>query len=426
MVLLYSLYSDGYCWQSVRKSVGIKLKMQFPVEVVLIGSTKGVSECFSHRLLEAKMETKSISIIQPKSGFITERPDPSTLQGTKSSSIVVAIDDHGYGIDKTTLEEDELTNNFTTLLASKPACVIYVASMMSVEQNRKNYRNALSRAFAKTSLRRYESYCVANGIAFILLTYGTLIGGVPASQPLPFLGMPSLEPELDPSYVLQSLVCSPLYSPVTDKINTEPCTRSSMSEMILYLIQHISQRINDIQSSSTQLISIAGSPPTQREWKAMINKVMSREGLELLRIEFAQIVKPKELASWLCDSWFSQALIDSNAATISSGARPVRALKTSPTSVKIQWQELLLPDLTVRPAGALEIQIVDPFVITSKLAESEIESGKAEVVGEEEIPHIRVVRTESNIPLPGEAQLVERLVEGINKNVYKKKFCIPI
>ena len=28
--------------------------------------------------------------------------------------------------------------------------------------------------------------------------------------------------------------------------------------------------------------------------------------------------------------------------------------------------------------------------------------------------------------LPGEMQLMDKLLEGVNKNVYKKQFCVPL
>jgi hypothetical protein len=69
--------------------------------------------------------------------------------------------------------------------------------------------------------------------------------------------------------------------------------------------------------------------------------------------------------------------------------------------VQIRWEDLQ-PDLTVKPAGGLEIRVVQG-----------------------ESPAVTVVRLSSG-SLPGEMQLIDRLVEGINKNVYKRQICTPV
>lgn len=99
--------------------------------------------------------------------------------------------------------------------------------------------------------------------------------------------------------------------------------------------------------------------------------------------------------------WFPLALIEADAATILTGARPVRALKDPVTgAVQIKWEDLM-PDLTIKAAGALEIRII-----------------------EGENPALSVVRIAGG-SLPGEMQLMDRLVEGVNKNVYKRLICTP-
>ena len=123
--------------------------------------------------------------------------------------------------------------------------------------------------------------------------------------------------------------------------------------------------------------------------------------VELIRIAFGAINKPAALTNWIGDVWFPQALIEADAATILTGARPVRAVKNTETgNVQIRWEDLQ-PDLTVKPAGGLEIRVIQG-----------------------ENPAITVVRLSSG-SLPGEMQLIDRLVEGINKNVYKRQICTP-
>ena len=69
--------------------------------------------------------------------------------------------------------------------------------------------------------------------------------------------------------------------------------------------------------------------------------------MELIRIAFGAINKPAALTNWIGDIWFPQALIEADAATILTGARPVRAVKNLETgNVQIKWEDLQ-PDLVM-------------------------------------------------------------------------------
>lgn len=128
----------------------------------------------------------------------------------------------------------------------------------------------------------------------------------------------------------------------------------------------------------------------------------AQSDVELIRINFGAINKPAALTNWIGDIWFPQALIEADAATILTGARPVRAVKNAETgAVQIRWEDLQ-PDLTVKAAGGIEIRVLTG-----------------------ESPAISVVRLSSGT-LPGEMQLIDRLVEGVNKNVYKRQICSPV
>lgn len=174
------------------------------------------------------------------------------------------------------------------------------------------------------------------------------------------------------------------------------CTRSSLAEAIV-------RKIAKAAPVNALVVSIVGTPPTDREWDALFQRMQVGANVELLRIEFGEIKKPAALATWLVDSWFPQALIDADAATILTGARPVRALKVSDGLVQVKWEELT-PELTVRPAGGLDI-----------------------VISSADTPSMKVIRASggSGASLPGEMQLVDRLLEAVNKNVYKRSFATP-
>ena len=57
-------------------------------------------------------------------------------------------------------------------------------------------------------------------------------------------------------------------------------------------------------------------------------------------MDFSDILKQKAFVTWIADSWFPQALIDANVATVLRGARPVRAVRVGDDRVEIRWEEL--------------------------------------------------------------------------------------
>ena len=68
----------------------------------------------------------------------------------------------------------------------------------------------------------FKCYC-------LISRFGELTGGIPGAEPLPFTGFPLLEPELHPSYVLQSVVLS---NAQTKYASAEICTRNTITEVI--------------------------------------------------------------------------------------------------------------------------------------------------------------------------------------------------
>ena len=64
-------------------------------------------------------------------------------------------------------------------------------------------------AFRSLCLERREGTASA---VFGLMRYGKLTGGVPGAEPLPFISMPLLEPELHPSVTLNTVLLNPVAS----------------------------------------------------------------------------------------------------------------------------------------------------------------------------------------------------------------------
>jgi hypothetical protein len=298
----------------------------------------------------------------------------------------------------------------------------------------------------------HEANCKGSGGVFGLVRYGQLTGGVEGAEPLPFLSMPLLEPELHPSYILNSVILSPVQSSTGDRSSlkygaSELCTRNSLAEVLVQLLARTAS------SSSTTITSPpaaevdafvqsieAPAAPSTEDWDKIFSRIFSASSkaadVQLLRLDFESVSLDRLslFASWLVDTWFpqvglkdvpsslhsfllpllhsflpasAQALIEANAATILSGARPVRAAKVlgnedkKTAALDIFWEDLQ-PDLTVKAVGAMRISIgCDP-------------------------PRVTARRLTSGGELPGEKQLLDRLEEGIFKNAFKKQFCAPL
>ena len=131
-----------------------------------------------------------------------------------------------------------------------------------------------------------------------------------------------------------------------------------------------------------------------------------------------------------------QALIEANAATILSGARPVRARKLpSPdpnrVDIHIAWEDLQ-PDLSVI-FNTVVVVVVAPQLRSRHstycqhfFPEQVKPVGTVEISVSSEPPRLRVRRLTAGGELPGEEQLLDRLEEGIYKNAFKKQFCAPL
>lgn len=311
----------------------------------------------------------------------------SLLQG----KIVVVVGDSVPDEDSKT---DELAGPLFTklekVLPSSTKAIICATGASSETDG-----NALSNLFGKSGSNVFKKFTSSNSIPLSIVKFGKLTGGIPEAEPIPFMGMPLIEPDVHPSYILRSVVLST----ADNKFSAiEPCTRDSLAETIARLV---GQQIHLSNDFNAQVISIAGMPPTENDWSTIFVRATTGSNVELLRVDFAEVLKPQALTNWVADVWFPQALIDADAATILTGARPVKANKLPNGNIIIIWEDIQ-KDLTVRRVGEVEIRLT---------------------TGEK--PSLRAVRLSSEI-LPGETQLMEKLIEGVNKQVYKKQLCTQL
>jgi len=406
--------------------------------IVVIGSAGGVAETIASKLIESGASVSVVFNRSPLSPVLQSQATRaalfvgdldkktanrlSTAQSMSLSELlegkdVIIVDDNGDetlpGVIKAqdgNGGDGERVMNKALNVLPKNIKSVTCASKVNVDEG-----NKIGMLFKSKSASAYRSWCEQNSVSFSAFQYGQLTGGIIGCEPTPFLGMPLLEPEVHPSYALRAVVMS---DPKLNKYAaSELCTRDSLSEAVVKSLDPEIGGRKQKQSSAVEalVVSIVGKPVSAAGWKQLFARVQNANDLEVLRVPFQQVLKPQLLLNWISDSWFPQALIEADAATILSGARPVKAINSArkaapgsaPGTIRILWEDLK-PDLTATAVGALELSLELP---------SDSEDGK--------LPAL-VVKRVADTALPGEAQLMDRLQEGINKNVYKKQFCTPI
>ena len=380
--------------------------------IVIIGSAGGVAETLAIKLIDSSEKINLILDRQPISPLLQSTKNniniyfgedtnnirsisgvsniPDVLRKYSNNKVII-INDDGNEIIRNEKRDRNYNNKnnvyFENVLKIlNPSIISSIICLSEIEKD-----NSVNLFGKKGLLSSYKEWCGKNSIKFSSLQYGKLIGGISGVKLLPFLGLPALEPELDPSYVLNSIV---LTSPNANQYgNIEVCTRHSLAETCYRLL-------NNNQFIEGLVVSIPGNIPSEKDWDQLFARFNTNSNSEILKLDFKEMTKPALFLSWLIDTWFPQALIDADTATILTGARPVRIVKSSDNSVKIFW-ESLQPDLSVIVTGALEIRLLSSP------------------------PSLSVIRQSSG-ELPGEILLVDRLVEGINKFIYKKNIAIPM
>jgi hypothetical protein len=166
-----------------------------------------------------------------------------------------------------------------------------------------------------------------------------------------------------------------------------------------------------LESEDVVVASIVGPSPGEKDWASLFQRVLNAANpdAEVLRLEFGDVLKKQAFLKWIANTWFPQAIIEADAATILSGARPTRAvLKADADMIRLEWEDMDLQTLSPKKVGALEVQLITgesaSLVVRRKLQQGSDTRGG----------------------LPGEALLMDKLVEGVNKVAYKKSFCTPV
>ena len=86
------------------------------------------------------------------------------------------------------------------------------------------------------SSKVFREWCECRDRPFSLFRYGKLSGGVMGKEPVPFIGLPALEPELHPSYKLKSCVLTRPFNNLFTVSDDDICTRDTLAEAIVQSI----------------------------------------------------------------------------------------------------------------------------------------------------------------------------------------------
>lgn len=415
---------DSLRWSqsSSRRSLWCSLKMQGS-DFAVVGVAGGAAETVSCRLLEEGKNVVTILDREPSSPVIMEEAKknggvyisedlerdiqslvpgmtaPTSVSSVLGGKIVIAVGDPG---------DDDLRGNgdgddgFGRLVKKVPSPALPMLAKlaktipdnirslvltMSVSEDEDAMKAGFAPFGAPASSKLFREWCEDKGKTFSLFRYGKLSGGVTGNAPIAFVGLPTSDPELHPSYALRSCVLTRPFGNLVTMDTEDMCTRDTLAEAIV-------QSVESAKPVEAQLLSTVGKALSRAEWSNSFQRLSTEGSSELLRLDFASINKLKQLNTWICTSWFPSALIGANAAIILTGARPVRALSRGENKVELVW-ESINADLSVTKAGSLLMEIT------------------------EAPPALVVTRAQSGV-LPGETELMDNLVENV-QTIYRKK-----
>lgn len=406
---------------------------RFSNEIVVVGEVGGVTEMIVSSLGRLCPSTTLSAVFNGRPGKMQNQnsaqskiySDESVLESESLSlkdKIVVLVyeeDEAIRGQDTPRSKSEEMIEKVAKLIKSRgedamPASVVVATSVGSLEETKVEGPAALLSVFQRGTIRQSVAAikAVSEGLPVSLLTYGSLLDN-PA---VPFLSPPLLEPKLHPSYKLQSVLMSIAGS--NQYAESAECSQSALDGAVTRLVSkqvtHLTAGGKGALPAVTAVVvtSIAGPIPSDKDWDAAFQRVLTMGkgagSAELIKIEFGSVQKEAAFLLWITNSWFPQALVEADAATILSGSRPVRAVRSTKedNAISVIWENM--DPQTMRPVfvGSLEIRLV--------------------AKGEEGAnPYLSVRRVSDGKPLQGEGLLVDKLVEGINRNAFKKNFATP-
>jgi len=299
----------------------------------------------------------------------------------------------------------------------------------------------------------------AASASLTLVKHGRVFGGTPGNEPLPFVGGALRVPLVDEHFATRAIILSASDAILSTK-DTNPLgkvqvrtNRKSLADLVTRLLAKKQAQPAEALPPLVTVLSLDGVEPSEGEWGAQFRRFESRQasnrGVELLSIEFESVPKPSALEQWLSFDWGPTMLSTISTYTKRFGARPVVAspvkkqLSSSGAgvgedpdlvcAVRVRWEDLNDDD-EVDEQGkdanglALRMQskLVGCLVVSLRRSASSASDGGGgdneaglgdayvlSVAREGATPGSRLLRE-----LPAEEEVLQRLLEGLEKTVY--------
>ncbi|KAG5179568.1 hypothetical protein JKP88DRAFT_349925 [Tribonema minus] len=265
----------------------------------------------------------------------------------------------------------------------------------------------------------------------IVMHTGRLFGPAAGPDPVPFLTGPKAEPKLNECWARRAaLVGVGTLLAQTRGAATKRATAAAAVAQYL--------RSGGVapaaRGAEFSVVSADGPPPSEEEWAEELARVGgdAAAGAAVLAIEFDAMPRRDALVQWLTESWGPATLRRVESNMIRSGARPVRAaaLRAAPASAyapgggaEVIWEA---------PTRNLEVEVTGRLQPKAAAAQQQalIASRRSTQVLLRDEPGsagMRVVRCDGAgapqiVPLVGEDEIVQSLLEGINAVAYARGY----
>jgi hypothetical protein len=366
-------------------------------KVAIVGARSGLSGVIADRLT-AEGGARSVLFLEQ---------DVAQLSSSEAKVVIVSADagpDAGAPLN-------DLVRAVVPALPSTAEYLIYTSSpeqaALAVEgEESKKAGFSFQSFFSGTAAPPLTAVREAPGVKVVVLHTGRLFGAASTAEPVPFVGGLKAEPKLDESWTRRAALIG---------AGTLLAQNRGASTKRVTAADAIAQYLRGEERSrgaELSVVSVEGIPPSAEEWAEEFDRLDDSAGVSVLAIDFDGIPRRSTLTTWLVDSWGPATLRKVESNMIRSGARPVRvALLQSSSSA-------------YAPEGGVEV------VWEAPTANLEVETtGRLQVLlrGEAGSAGMRVVRCNGKgepliVPLVGEDEIIQSLLEGINAVAYTKGY----
>mmetsp|Transcript_11032 Transcript_11032/g.16452 ORF Transcript_11032/g.16452 Transcript_11032/m.16452 type:complete len:437 (+) Transcript_11032:115-1425(+) len=369
----------------------------------------------------SKLFNSKVAIVGPKSGVGTavfnalSEQKKSVVQidgpiaGSIDAEVLILSEDDGSGYSVG--NEERIDPVLPKLLPPQLKQIIFIASpkleakpdAAKPENESKKTFNPFEKFWKEPEVDLLTTVrALSKDLNIVIIHTGRLFGSSSGSEPVPFLNGPKAEPKLDESWTRRACLMSP--GPILSQDKGASTKRKTLASAVAFLIgKGGGSSPKNMGSSEFSLISVEGDDPNENEWSEQFDRLGSASsGVSVLSLEFKTVKNMKGLIDWLVGSWGPQMLRRIESTMISRGARPVRVIRSEDTGAEVIW-EAPTKDMEVKIEGRLKILVQET--------------------------RLTVVRCDGDgnttmIPLVGENEIIQNLLEGINTVAYNKEFVV--